>query len=63
VRFLTVGSLTRPGRAGVNRITVTRLKVGRRTLRAGRYRVSVVAATAGSAPVLVRRPLVVRPGR
>lgn len=62
-RFLTAGSLTRPGRVGVNRITVTRLRVGSRVLAPGRYRVSVIAAVAGSPTRVAQRPPVVRAAR
>jgi hypothetical protein len=55
-RFRTVATLTRSGKAGVNRIRFTG-RVGRRALRAGRYRARITATdTAGnrSAPRATR---------
>jgi hypothetical protein len=61
VRFVPAGVVRRAGRAGPNTITVTRLRVGSRTLRVGRYRVTVIATAPGSPPRRVARPLTVRP--
>lgn len=45
-RWVTVGTLARSADAGAGRMTVTRLRVGRRILGPGRYRVRVVATDA-----------------
>jgi hypothetical protein len=61
VRFVVVGAVERPARAGLNRIVFSRLRVGGRTLPVGRYRVSVLATAPGVEPVRVQRALLVRP--
>lgn len=63
VRFVPSGVVRRAGRAGVNTITITRLRVAGRALAVGRYRVTVIAAVPGSPPRRASRPLTVRPAR
>lgn len=60
VRFVNVGVITRDARAGVNTVTLTRLRVGRRTLVPGRHRVRVQATdAAGNRSAIRTRPLIV----
>jgi hypothetical protein len=61
VRFVRAGAVRRAGRARVNTITIRRLRVGRRVLPVGRYRVRVIATAPLSPTRRVSRPLVVRP--
>ncbi len=60
-RYRSVATVSRAGRAGSNRVTLTRLRVGGRKLGPGRYRVGIVAVDpAGNASARRSAGLVVR---
>jgi hypothetical protein len=64
VRLITVGGVTRRESAGAGRITITRLRVGRRTLVPGTHRLTLTATdAAGNRSAPVARILRVRAGR
>jgi hypothetical protein len=64
VRLITIGGVTRRESAGAGRITITRLRVGRRTLVPGTHRLTLTATdAAGNRSAPVARILRVRAAR